>query len=260
MPFVELDTFRVSGRVSQTEYVLRSTEYQILAKNGVEAPPAPDVMQPISKKEWLGQLRAWEATVKELATDVGKEPKYKIHRPGQLPGLVLPVTGAVPLSPILDISRNSSLSSSVASTPGPLEGAVDAARTPRPEKKVMYSSHKVYPKSAVVSAQESVFLALERQSSGSPSSHSSHRTPTSARHQHHLPPQMQAHCITPFVVTNQPNWGSPLTPPPKRPQTTLAPPTHSAFTGLDPNEDGSPGSSSRILRMLKERNILSEEQ
>ncbi|KAJ9463322.1 hypothetical protein DIPPA_26919 [Diplonema papillatum] len=67
MPFVELDSFRVSGRMNQTGYVLQSEDYKQLVERGVSPPDAPDVMQPISKKEWLTQLRAWENKVKVLA-------------------------------------------------------------------------------------------------------------------------------------------------------------------------------------------------
>eukprot|EP01059_Diplonema_ambulator_P036513 TRINITY_DN9112_c0_g3_i1.p1 TRINITY_DN9112_c0_g3~~TRINITY_DN9112_c0_g3_i1.p1 ORF type:complete len:259 (+),score=26.34 TRINITY_DN9112_c0_g3_i1:826-1602(+) len=258
MPFVELDNFRVSGRVSQTQYVVRSNEYQLLLKCNVEVPEAPDVMQPISKKEWLSQLRNWEGKVKALAGEMaGKEPKYKVHRPGQLPGLVLPVQGgAVPLSPVLDVSRNSSLSSSVASTPGPTEATqtVESVRTPKPEKKPMYTQ-KSYPKTALVNNQESIFLALERQNATAPT------TPQPTAPQ--TPCQYQpVQCITPYISSgSHATWGSPLTPPPQRPQTTKNPSTYSAFAELERGDQvESPGSSSRILRMLRERNILSEEE
>eukprot|EP01060_Flectonema_neradi_P013873 TRINITY_DN2059_c0_g1_i1.p1 TRINITY_DN2059_c0_g1~~TRINITY_DN2059_c0_g1_i1.p1 ORF type:complete len:432 (+),score=99.82 TRINITY_DN2059_c0_g1_i1:45-1298(+) len=71
MPFVELDEFRVSGRRNQTKYVTESEMYQKLIASGGVPPPAPDVMQPISKKEWLAQLRGWENSIKDLATRSG---------------------------------------------------------------------------------------------------------------------------------------------------------------------------------------------
>ena len=75
MPFVELDEFRVSGRRNQTKYVVESEMYQQLISSGGVPPPAPDVMQPISKKEWLAQLRGWENSIKDMATKKTTSPQ-----------------------------------------------------------------------------------------------------------------------------------------------------------------------------------------
>eukprot|EP00755_Sulcionema_specki_P024822 Sspe_Gene.81979::Locus_53379_Transcript_1_1_Confidence_1.000_Length_887::g.81979::m.81979 len=139
MPYVELDSFRIAGRQNQTDYVLQSAEYKVLLANNIVPPTAPDVMQPISKKEWLAQLRGWEAEIKKTAARMTTPPAVPMpqhstpppqvpvqanflhHRPGLplfIAPMCIPMGVSLPPSPLGRASRCSSNLSSFASTPG----------------------------------------------------------------------------------------------------------------------------------------------